>query len=38
MSDNQHGETLSPHIPLSKTRLETLCLRVLVMISARTVN
>ena len=30
--------TLSPHLPLSKARLETLCLLVLGMISARTVN
>jgi hypothetical protein len=30
--------TLSPHVPLSKSRLETLCLLVLGMISARTVN
>lgn len=30
--------TLSPHVPLSKSRLETLCLLLLGMISARTVN
>jgi hypothetical protein len=30
--------TLSPHVPLSKTRLETLCLLIVAMISARTVN
>ena len=31
-------ETLSPHVPLSKSRIETLCVLVLGMISARTVN
>ena len=31
-------KTLTPHVELSKTRLETLCLLVLGMISARTVN
>ena len=30
--------TLSPHVPLSKSRLETLCMLLLGMISARTVN
>jgi hypothetical protein len=30
--------TLSPHVPLSKTRLETLCLLIVAVISARTVN
>jgi len=30
--------TLSPHVPLSKTRLETLCLLIVAMVSARTVN
>jgi hypothetical protein len=30
--------TLSPHVPLSKTRLETLCLLIVGVISARTVN
>ena len=29
---------LSPHVALSKTRLETLCLLIVAMISARTVN
>ena len=29
---------LSPHVPLGKTRLETLCLLIVAMISARTVN
>jgi hypothetical protein len=29
---------LSPHVPLSKTRLETLCLLIVAVISARTVN
>ncbi len=29
---------LSPHVPLSKTRLETLCLLIVAMISAPTVN
>jgi len=29
---------LSPHVTLSKTRLETLCLLIVAMISARTVN
>lgn len=31
-------ETLTPHVPLGKSRLETLCLILLGMISARTVN
>ena len=31
-------KTLSPHVHLGKTRLETLCLLVLGIISARTVN
>ena len=31
-------KTLTPHLQLGKTRLETLCLLVLGMISARTVN
>lgn len=31
-------KTLTPHVPLGKYRLETLCLLVLAMISARTVN
>ncbi len=31
-------KTLSPHVHLGKTRLETLCLLVLGVISARTVN
>ncbi len=30
--------TLSPHVPLGKTRLETLCLLIVAVISARTVN
>ena len=30
--------TLSPHVPLSKTRLEPLCLLIVAVISARTVN
>ncbi len=29
---------LSPHVPLSKSRLETLCLLIMAMVSARTVN
>ena len=29
---------VSPHVPLSKTRLETLCLLIVAVISARTVN
>lgn len=32
------SKLLSPHLPLGKTRLDTLCLVVLGMISARTVN
>ncbi len=31
-------KVLSPHIPLGKTRLETLCLLILGMIATRTVN
>lgn len=31
-------KTLTPHVPLSKPRLETLCMLLLGMISARTVN
>lgn len=31
-------KTLSPHVPLGKSRLETLCMLLLGMISARTVN
>jgi hypothetical protein len=31
-------QTLQPHVGLSKSRLETLCLIVVGMISARTVN
>jgi len=31
-------KTLTPHVPLGKTRLETLCLLLLGMIGARTVN
>jgi hypothetical protein len=31
-------KTLTPHVPLGKSRLETLCLLLLGMISARTVN
>lgn len=31
-------KTLNPHVPLGKSRLETLCMILLGMISARTVN
>ncbi len=31
-------KTLVPHVPLGKSRLETLCLLLLGMIGARTVN
>lgn len=32
------ADMLSPHVPLGKTRLETLCLLIIGVISARTVN
>jgi hypothetical protein len=32
------GRTLHPHISLSKSRMETLCLLIVAMVSARTVN
>jgi hypothetical protein len=31
-------KVLTPHVPLGKSRMETLCLLVFGMISARTVN